>query len=99
MGINWQSVMVLNRVKLAGIWPKVAQKQGGKRRFGKDAGHRDERPGGLLPPEQVNGATFAGGCKRERNPSTKFNRPVFPDGTGGLSPLESLALAGRRRAS
>jgi hypothetical protein len=68
-----------NRAKLAGIRAEgCSEATGDKRRFGKGADHRDECPGGLLfPPEQVNGATFAGECKPEKNTSTKFNRSGF----------------------
>ena len=73
--------MVPNRVKLAGIWPKDApsRSEGDKRRSGEDAGHRSECPGGLLfPPEQLNGATFADGCKPEKNTSTKLVAARIP---------------------
>ena len=62
--------------------------------LGKDADHRSECPGGLLfPPEQLNGATFADGCKPEKNTSTKLVAARIPLPLQGV---KSFAVDGLR---
>ncbi len=92
--------LVPNRVKLAGIRAEgCSEARAISAVLEKMQTTETSVPLVCCSPEQLNGATFADGCKQERNTSTKFNRPVFPDARGGLSPLKSLARAGRRRAS